>query len=278
MDVWRITVAALRRWYVFLPLLALTAFGAYTVGAGVKPQYEVAATAILVPGSGSSEIESPYGSLDTTATVLEIIVDDATTRASIGEQGLQSDYEFGARSRSRIMDLRVLSDSPELSLATGEAVIEWASHELSERQTAVGIPPEAQVGLQVLQAPAVIEVVTEGKMRNMAVIGILGGGLSLLVAVLFDDLLGLLKRWQRQSQERKAARASSATTLGHGEGEVAASPQPEGPSSSTDKGSATLSGESQPDSLSAGGRRTSLPGEAAPAGKARRGARVPTSR
>lgn len=221
LDVWRITVAALRRWYVLLPLLALTAFGAYTVGEGVAPQYEVRATAILVPGSTSAEVENPYGSLDTTATVLEIVLDDAATRDLLDAQGYQRDFEFGARSRTRIMDLTVLSDSPERSLSTGEAVLALASEELAQRQESAGIRGTAQVGMQVLQAPSLGDVVAEGKMRNMAVVGIVGAALSLLVAVLFDDIIGFLKAWRRRRRERKRSASDHPSPISRGEAAAA---------------------------------------------------------
>lgn len=228
MDVWQITVAALRRWYVFLPLLALTGLAAFMVGQGVAPQYEVRATAILVPGSVPTEIESPYGSMDSTATVLGIVLDDAATRERISAQGMQPDYEFTPRNRSRIVDIEVLSDSPERSLATGNELLALASQELADRQAEVGIPANAQVGLQVLQAPAVSDVVSEGKLRNMAVIGILGAALSLLVAVLFDDLVGLFRgrrrRRERRNSQPDASAEQEASTLDPEQQAVAAWP------------------------------------------------------
>lgn len=210
MDVWAITVAVLRRWYVFLPLLALTAFGALKVGEGVAPTYEVSATAILMPGAESSDGDRPYGNLDNTATVLEIVLDDVATRDRIAGQGLQRDYDFSSRSRSRIVTVTVLSPSPEISLDTAQAVIDVGSQELAARQDALGVPEAAQDHLQVLQAPSVSEVVTEGKMRNMAVVGIVGGALSLLVAVLFDDLVGLFRRWRQRRAGRGRAQRDSA--------------------------------------------------------------------
>lgn len=206
MDVWRITVAVLRRWYVFLPLLALTGYAAMTLGNGVKPQYEATATVVLVPGQAPSEVENPYGGLSDTAEVLAIVLDDAAVRDRIKAQGLNPEYEFSARSRSSIMNFTTLSDSPEVSLKTGQTVLDLAREELAERQGSVGIPEGAQVDIQVLQAPAVSDVVATGKLRIMAVVGILGAALALLAAVLFDDLVGLLKRWIRRWQDRRRAR------------------------------------------------------------------------
>lgn len=202
MDVWRITVAVLRRWYVFLPLLALTVYGALRVGEGVAPEYEVTATAILVPGPEPSLIENPYGSLDQTSQVLAIVLDDSATREEFTARGLDAEYDIEPRSRSRIMDVTVLTPTAELSLATAEAVLDRVSAELLDRQESAGIREDSRISLQVLQAPSVSDVVTEGKLRNMVVVGIVGAALSLLVAVLFDDMVGLVRRWLRRKPER----------------------------------------------------------------------------
>lgn len=205
MDVWQITVAALRRWYVLLPLLVLTAFGALRVGEGVHPQYEANATTILVPGPAASEFDSPYGGRTDTNQVLSIVLTSAASRESIEAQGLSPDYEVRIRDRSSFLGVTVLADSPEESLETAEAVIELGRQELKQRQDDVGMPTAAQYEIQVLEPPAISEVVEEGKMRNMAIVGILGAALSLLIAVLFDDLMGLLRRALRRRRDRKGA-------------------------------------------------------------------------
>lgn len=205
MDVWQITVAALRRWYILLPLLALTAFAALRVGEGVHPQYEASATAIIVPGPVASEIESPYGNRNETTQVIAIVLGATEARDAIAAQGLNPDYSVQVASRSNVLDVNVLSDSESVSLATGDAVLERARQELVQRQDEAGIPANAQYGLQVLQPPTITDVVAEGKLRNMAVVGIVGAAFALLVAVLFDDLMGLGKRWLRRMRARRAA-------------------------------------------------------------------------
>lgn len=198
------TVAVLRRWYVFLPLMILTGFGAYTVGEGVQPQYEVTATAVLVPGTVESEIDNPYGTMNSTADVVAIVLDGPTTRDAVEARGLNPGYEVDTRSQSSILDVTVLGDTQQQSTVTAGAVLEMARQELSQRQDAVGVPDDAQIKLQVLREPALSEVVTEGKTRNMAVVGVLGASLSLIITLLFDDIVGLLRRRSRRRAERRA--------------------------------------------------------------------------
>lgn len=214
MDVWRITVASLRRWYILLPLLALTGLAAFAVGDGVRPQYQVTATAMLVPGTTQSEIANPYSISEQTTTALSIVLNNSESRGQIAERGLGSEYETTARPRTTILDFSVLGATPEVGLETGQAVFELAQQELAERQGAAGVPTSAQVSVQILQPPTVSEVVEEGKLRNMAIVGILGAAVSLLVAVLFDDLVGLIRRSARRRRERRAASRETAAVGG----------------------------------------------------------------
>ena len=103
------------------------------------------------------------------------------------------------------MRFSVTSDTPEIALATGDAVIALGREELDARQSEVGIPSVSQIGLDVLQSPEVGDVVLDGKMRNMAIVGLLGAGLSLIAAVLFDDIVGLFRRWRSRRRDRRAA-------------------------------------------------------------------------
>lgn len=254
MDVWRITVALLRRWYVFLPLLVVSGLGAFAVGEGVQPQYEVTATAVLVPGTVESEIDNPYGSMEGTTDVLSIVLDGPSKRDAIEARGLNPDYEVDTRSQSSIMDVTVLSDTRQESLATAGEVLEMARQELAERQEAVGIPTDARIRLQVLRAPTLSEVVTEGKTRNMAVVGVAGAALSLLVTLLFDDLVGILKRWVHRRKERRAAPDEEPQENAHDERrETVASDEPTPPVDSRSRPPADDGASPQQDSATRDG-------------------------
>lgn len=206
MDVWRITVAALRRWYVLVPLLGLTAMMVLFVGRGVQAEYEVTGTTMLVPGRALPRVPNPYGSPDDANNAVVIVLDSPKTRGLIAERGLVGDYEVAPQSRSTIMNFQVRDASPEIALETGMAVFDMAAAELGDRQTAAGIRIEEQYRMDVLQAPSVSEAVTEGKLRVMAVVGVLGGAISLAVAVFFDDVVGLLgHRRRRVTQARQDA-------------------------------------------------------------------------
>lgn len=209
MDVWRITVAALRRWYVLLPLLGLTTLLVLAAGRGVQPEYEVTGATLLVPGRDMQEVPNPYGGPAEANGALGIVLNSPEARQKVADRGLVPTYEVSPQSRSTVMNFRVRSDSPQQGIETGLAVFQLAAEELRDRQTAAGIEAGEQYSVDALQAPAVSAAVTDGKLRNMAVIAVLGGAISLMIAVFFDDVIGLVER-NRRSRRRTVESAGPA--------------------------------------------------------------------
>src|SRR5699024_4615599 len=115
-----------------------------------------------------------------------------------------SSYAVEPEQQSSIMYLTVRGDSPEVAERTGTAVFELARQELANRQDAVDLPAQGQYGLEVLDAPSVNAIVQDGKTRIQAVVGVLGAGMALVAAVLFDDIVGLLRRVRDRRRAEQA--------------------------------------------------------------------------
>lgn len=211
MDVWRITVAALRRWYVLVPLLALTVLGMLAVGRGIKPEYDATGTVMIVPGRSVPAIPNPYGAVDDANAAVGIVLNSPESRSEITSRGLSPNYQVAPQSRSTIMNFSVRADSPKVAVETGEAVFGLAEQELNSRQAAAGIPPGARYRIDVLQPSSLSAVVKQGKTRNIAVVGILGAGLSLVIAVFFDDIAGLVRTRRRRKEQASTGEAQRGT-------------------------------------------------------------------
>lgn len=204
MDVWQITLAALRRWYILIPLVALTGWAVVVAGNGVRPEYEVNATAMVTPGSVEAMVPNPYGSLDDANQAVGIVLNSSETHAQIAARGLSSDFTVSPETRSTILQLMVRADAPELALATGAELLDLAAEELAGRQAEAGLPEASRYRLATLASPSVLNVVYEGKTRIQAVIGLLGVSIALVVSVLFDDIVGLVTRRRRQRRADSA--------------------------------------------------------------------------
>ncbi|HLR94436.1 MAG TPA: hypothetical protein VK053_07925, partial [Jiangellaceae bacterium] len=203
-DVWRITIAALRRWYILFPLLALTGWGVLAAGERVEPEYEVTGAAMFTPFRVEPDMPNPYGDVDAANRAVVIVLRSPAIREQIADMGLISSYEVEPEQQSSIMYLTVRGDSPEVAERTGTAVFELARQELANRQDAVDLPAQGQYGLEVLDAPSVNAIVQDGKTRIQAVVGVLGAGMALVAAVLFDDIVGLLRRVRDRRRAEQA--------------------------------------------------------------------------
>ncbi|MPV48506.1 hypothetical protein GCG21_00465 [Pseudactinotalea sp. HY160] len=210
MDVWRITLAALRRWYILIPLLALTGWAAVSAGHSVHPEYEVDATAMLTPGQAEATIPNPYGSLNDANQAVGIVLNSAESHAAIAAQGLSTDYVVTPETRSSIMRLTVRADDADTAIATGAAVLDLATSELAARQQAAGVAKASRFGIAVLAPPSVLDVVYDGRTRIQAIVGLLGASVALVVAVLFDDIVGLVRRRRGLREDRRDRREAPA--------------------------------------------------------------------
>lgn len=202
MDVWRITVATLRRWYIFLPLLALTAGAVQLAGAGIAPEYEVSSTALITPGSAPAPVPNPYGGEQQANVAVAIVLNSGETRERVQAENLLPGYDVASQSRSTVMNVSVRGGNADQAAATAYRVIELAAEELETRQAEAGIRGPAQYGLDILAPPALMAVAYDGKTQVQAVTALLGASLSLLVAVLFDDIVGLFRRRRARRRAR----------------------------------------------------------------------------
>ena len=225
MDVWRITVVALRRWYVLLPLLGITAALAVLAGSGVKEEVEVTGASMVVPGPVISEVPNPYGGPSDASNAVALVLSSPEIRRQIADAGLIPSYQVAPQTRSNIINFEVRGDTAEIAIETGMEVFRKAAVELRNRQDAARIPKQSQYSIDVLQAPSVSATVADGKLRNMAVVGVLGAALSLLVTIFLDDVVGLLRRRSKRQPGDVAKRWGG---RGRGERPTPAEESPEG--------------------------------------------------
>lgn len=193
MDIWGLTKAALRRWYILLPGILITGVLAAMVGQGIDPEYETSGAALLVQSPGEEFLGNPYAETSG-PSALQIIVSSSQTRARLAASGLDGDYELTVDNRTPIFRIAVTSATAETAVATGQAVIDELAVTLQAEQLARGVPESAMATIQVLDAPDAVLTVSSSRFRTLAVIGVVGIIVSLGLAIFFDDLMMLLRR------------------------------------------------------------------------------------
>lgn len=204
LDIWGITLAVLRRWYVFLAIFGLALGGAYLAGRDSHPEYVGTASAMLTPPPTEAPVSNPFGNQEDANAALLIILNSSETVASIQDQGYTSTYEVIAAARTSVFNVEARGADEADVLATLSAVLATAEAELTERQASGGVPAGNRIGLQQLAPPSITNVETEGPVRVQAVIVIIGGAAAVVLSVLFDDIVGLFKRRRARLAAQRA--------------------------------------------------------------------------
>ncbi len=193
MDVWSLTSAALRRWYVLLPALLVTGLLTLSAGRSIAPEYETSGAVLLIPPSTVTGPNNPYAA-SSGPEALGIIISGSEVRARLAASGLEPSYEVTVARRSPIFTVKVRSNERERTLETGAAVIDALKQELVRGQREFGVPQVAMVTVKVLDAPDTLGVISSGATRVKAVVGLLGVIVSVGLAVTSDDVVLLFRR------------------------------------------------------------------------------------
>jgi hypothetical protein len=207
-DVWSLTVAALRRWYVLVPALLVTALVTMSAGSTIAPEYETTGAALLVAPGVASDKVNPYAS-SSGPEVLRTIVNGSAVRARFAAQGLQPDFEITVTPRTPIYHVKVRSGDRQRTVGTASAVIEALRQELANGQREFGIPPEAMVTIQIIDAPDSLSEVGTGAVPVKALVALLGIGASVALAVTYDDIRNLIRRRRSARTADKRVRVPS---------------------------------------------------------------------
>lgn len=210
MDVWGITLATLRRWYVFLPVMAVAVLLALQAGRSASPEYGATGSMLVTPPRVGSPIANPFVNAQGASEALTIILNGPETNARLQEAGFAGTVTVSSGSRSSVVTMRSVSPRAEDAVALIEAIVDIASDELVTRQRAAGIETDSLIGLQILAAPSITSVATDTAIRVQAVILAVGAVAGVTLAVLFDDIIGFIRRRrQRPAKSKSRSRRGS---------------------------------------------------------------------
>lgn len=216
MDIWRLLIAAIRRWYIIIPLLVATAVASATVGLWVEPEYRTSAIISIVPGAAPTQVRgdapttaNPYSTVSHSAGVLQYVMNSSGVRQELLKEGLAGSYEITAVPRSSFLSIAVTANDPELAIATGRGVIEGARRVLKERQAASGAPVTAYASIEVLDDADSVSASRSGQLQARAALLAVGGIISVILTVLIDDLLLLRRRRQDRETDVEATLPST---------------------------------------------------------------------
>lgn len=213
MDLWQVLLILLRRWYVVIPVLLLTAYVASQASARVDPTYNAYAAVFVYVENPAGEGNPPTVQ---SAQAASVALGSPEVRQRLADAGLSPEYNVRARSRNPFIDVSVEAENPEVALETVRGVValipaEFASRPqiYAGRSSLAGQPGGPRLAIEVLAGPAVEDAAYEGRTRVIVVIAAVG----LVAAVLLALLTELLVRAVRRSRRQKRPAPGSSTVV-----------------------------------------------------------------
>lgn len=215
MDIWTVLKACARRWYVFVPVLALTMGFAYAQMKAAPPAYLATSTATvtgpaLVPGQLPGEVievnpfETLGGSLTQTTKVLVALMDSTPKRDAFVAEGVTADYEV--TQDESVVYFDVSGDDPDEVVASATRLVELLDVEIAGLQGRALQAPESRIRAIAVSLPQTAEEDPIAGIRVFAVVGALGLILSVAAALVTDAVLqGRRRRAGVREAERRAA-------------------------------------------------------------------------
>jgi hypothetical protein len=219
MDLLDVVRSCIRRWYIVIPLLAVTAWISYSQYTSVKPVYYANAVVGLAPSNEQVQYTadgSPIprnGLLDVGGAelVMNLVVlgfDDPAVKARVVAGGGMSNFTvrmFPGPSSSQqsqqgqlpLIMVEATEFDPTSVAKTVDLAASEANSVLIAVQQQAGVPDRQMAkAIQASQPQAVMG--TPSRRKSLAVTLVFGVGLAILAGVAVDALVNRLQKWRRQ--------------------------------------------------------------------------------
>ncbi|MGX7729948.1 hypothetical protein ACWPOB_11845 [Rhodococcus sp. 2H158] len=237
MDLFDVVRSCFRRWYVVLPLLAITAWYSYGVYSSVKPVYYASAVIGLAPPSVRQDTPSTGGeirrnglldvggaSLLANLTALGLrepsVVDRVVAAGGLSDYGAKAFPTPSPNPQLPLVFVEETASDPADVTKTLELVAAQAEVTLRTLQQQARVPEDQMVTSFVVTPPGVPTAAMPTRTRSTVAILATGVGLSILFTVLVDVLLTRLKsRRQTRAQPPSPAGPRPGTSSYNPDGE-----------------------------------------------------------
>ncbi|MFF0816098.1 hypothetical protein ACFYVR_13240 [Rhodococcus sp. NPDC003318] len=205
MDLFDVARACIRRWYIFLPLMLVTAWFGYTAYTNVKPVYYASTTIGLAPPSVRTQPPNgedarrnalvDTGGAPLLANLLAMGLMEPTVSAQVTAAGGDAGYTAKVFSlppplgQLPLVTIESQLADPAQVTKTLEVVAAQGQSTLQALQQSAGVPADEMVSTFVVQPPGPPVQAMPSRTRSALSILIAGAGLSTLVTVLLDVAL-----------------------------------------------------------------------------------------
>jgi hypothetical protein len=203
-----------RRWYLVLGAVALTAVAGVLVGRSVPVTYTISTDVVLVPPKSTEDPKANplllMGGMGQAVDVLARAMESDAVRESVAEAGTGGDYTAVTDLTTSAPILKVTSEADSGAAAAGllEQVVERVPGQLTRIQDDLGIADSARITSLEIRVDDEAEASRTGQIRAVAAACIVLLGVSLLLISAIDGLL-LRRREQASTPVPTAPRAAS---------------------------------------------------------------------
>ena len=217
MDLLSLLSILVRRWYIFLLVVAITAAGLLYLYPRLKPDYQATGALLLSPPNSQSVLiqnqptQIPVNPLLLNSTgVLGV----ATTLASVG--GNEAEREYVTAQYRATYTITVDSHAPLITVqgtapsqtdATGgvTAVLSYLKEQLNVLQNSVGAPPDQLVSARDLYEPDTVIPSNSGRYKTLLILAAVGLLVASSLAFLVDGIAVSLRfrRFLTSSEPRR---------------------------------------------------------------------------
>lgn len=198
-DLWDFFKMLFRRWYLTVPLLALSAGAAYYAAQGVEPTYTASSSGVFLEPAVNLPPEelapNPWtvAGVSTTASAIVDSVVDPVTKSMVVAQGYSGEYTVLLASRSVLFTVYAPAPSIPEAEATLEHVINTMKDDLSAKQAAYNVPADQRILIQITSGTSIVTT-RDGLQRVVLAVGGLGAVLTAAIVVVVDSILRRRKR------------------------------------------------------------------------------------
>jgi len=210
-DLWDLLRVLVRRWWVTVPLLALTAAVALTLGGRESTTFKGTASLVLAlpgnDGANGEAVVNPLASLGAASQFGGLVgaaVDSPATRNEIAQAGGSPDFDLGQGKGSPTLVIGVTSDRADVAQRTVTDVLERVQRQVVVLQDQLAVPQDLRFSGQVV-VPPIVTSTTASSTRVLLAIVAAGLLLTALAALAVEALLSARRRRpQREPQGRRA--------------------------------------------------------------------------
>jgi hypothetical protein len=190
---WRVL---LRRWYVVLAGLAVTAAACLGVTSLVPAKHDAVSTVLLLPPETrvDGRPTNPYlglGGLDGMADVVSAAMMDAGVQQSVADEGLAVEYGLGRdlTMSGPVVVVQVTGEAPQDALRGQQFLLDRLPERLDALQEDVGVRPAARITSTVITQDEVTQVNRRSQTRVLLVAAAGGLAGTYLLAALVDGIV-----------------------------------------------------------------------------------------